>query len=150
MRLSILMGSVAAVALMGPAYALPDRYEQGYSCTGLTGVQCQQQQSRLEDGNRGFEKSHRGFEKSGTNVGPSGSSGVDANRSLAARGVTAGATDENELGDEIGDTAEEAGDTVSHTANEAGDAISHVAGEAGDAIGDAADEAGDAISDAFD
>lgn len=143
MRLSILMGSVAAVALMGPAYALPDRYEQGYSCTGLTGVQCQQQQSRLEDGNRGFEKS-------GTNVGPSGSSGVDANRSLAARGVTAGATDENELGDEIGDTAEEAGDTVSHTANEAGDAISHVAGEAGDAIGDAADEAGDAISDAFD
>lgn len=139
MRLSILMGSVAAVALMGPAYALPDRYEQGYSCTGLTGVQCQQRQSRLEDGNRGFEKS-------GTNVGPSGSSGVDANRSLVAGGVT----DENELGDEIGDTAEEAGDTVSHTANEAGDAISHVAGEAGDAIGDAADEAGDAISDAFD
>ena len=140
MRLSILMGSAAAVALMGPAYALPDRYEQGYSCTGLTGVQCQQQQSRLEDGNRAFEKS-------GIDPGPSSTGG---NRSLAARSFSGGEdSSDNELGDEIGDTADNATDAVSDTADEAGDAISHTADEAGEAISDAADEAGDAISDAF-
>ena len=129
MRLSILMGSVAAVALMGPAYALPDRYEQGNSCTGLTGVQCQQQQSRLEDGNRAFEKS-------GVRERPTGTQDT---RSLAARGVTGDSVNNDELGDEIGDTADEAGDAISKTANEAGDAISHAAGEAGDAISDVFD-----------
>ena len=51
MRSAILMGSVAAIALATPALALPDRYEQGYSCTGQ-GALCTQEQMRLEDGNR--------------------------------------------------------------------------------------------------
>jgi hypothetical protein len=57
-------------------------------------------------------------------------------------------SDDN-LSDEVGDTANDAGDTISHTANEAGDTISHTANEAGDSISHAADEAGDAIGDAF-
>ena len=57
MRSAILMGSVAAIALATPAFAVPDRYEQGYSCTGR-GVMCTQQQLRLEDGNRADEKAH--------------------------------------------------------------------------------------------
>ena len=55
MRSAILMGSVAAIALATPALALPDRYEQGYSCTGQ-GALCTQEQMRLEDGNRFDEK----------------------------------------------------------------------------------------------
>jgi hypothetical protein len=125
------MGSVAAVALVGSvgsAYAFPDRYEQGYACTGLTGMQCVQQQSKLEDGNRAFERS-------GVDTGPS----AGRDHSLAARGNFGNNVDssDNEVGDEISHTANEAGDAISHTADEAGDAISHAAGEAGDAISDA-------------
>ncbi len=129
MRSAILIGSVAAIALATPALALPDRYEQGYSCTGR-GAICTQQQLRLEDGNRFDEKSR---ETSAAING--GQNGVETQSAARA--------DSN---DGFGD---EAGDQIENTADEAGDEISEAADEAGDAIENAADEAGDAIDDAF-
>jgi hypothetical protein len=121
MRAKVLMGSVAAVALATPALALPDRYEQGYSCTGLSGVECQQLETRLEDGNRGDEK-----ERSGTATADAGDS---------VGGIGGAGDDDSEIGGEVGALANEAGDAAE---------------EAGAEIGEAADEAGDAIGDAFD
>jgi len=129
MRSAILMGSVAVVALATPAFAIPDRYEQGYSCTGW-GVMCTQQQLRLEDGNRFDEKSR------GTSAISNGQSSADETQNAARADSNDG-------------FADEAGDEISSTADEAGDEISNAADEAGDEIGDAADEVGDAIDDAF-
>lgn len=127
MRSAILMGSVAAIALATPALALPDRYEQGYSCTGR-GAMCTQQQLRLDDGNRFDERSNEASATTG---------GQDETQSAAR-------SDSN---DSFGD---EAGDQIENTADEAGDEISEEADEAGDAIENAADEAGDEIEDVFD
>jgi hypothetical protein len=124
MRSSILLSSVAVAALATPAFALPDRYEQGYSCTSM-GFNCLQQEMRHDDGNRAFDKGNEGA------VGAIGGGG------LAAR---AGDDDDDaDLGNEIGDAADEAGDEISAAADEAGDEISEAADEAGDAIGDAFD-----------
>ena len=124
MRSTILMGSVAAIALATPAMALPDRYEQGYSCTGQ-GAQCIQEQMRLDDGNRSSEK---GIDQS--NSGGQAAARSDSDNS------------DDSFGDEVGERAENAAD-------EAGDEISEGADEAGDAIDNAADEVGDEIGDAF-
>jgi hypothetical protein len=121
MRSSMLLSSVAVAALATPAFALPDRYEQGYSCTGM-GFDCLQQEMRHEDGNRAFDKG---------NERPVGGG------ALAAR--ASDDDDDTDLGDEIGDAADEAGDEISAAADEAGDEISEAADEAGDAIGDAFD-----------
>jgi hypothetical protein len=116
-------------ALATPAFALPDRYEQGYSCTGR-GAMCTQEQMRLEDGNRFDEKSRE------TSAIRGGQSGVDESQSA-------------ERPDSNDGFADEAGDEIENTADEAGDEISEAADETGDAIDNAADEAGDAIDDAF-
>jgi hypothetical protein len=124
MRSAILMGSVAAIALATPALALPDRYEQGYSCTGQ-GALCTQEQMRLEDGNRSSESGR-----------------IDqADRSQADAG-----SNSDEFGDNAENTADEAGDEINEAADEAGDEIGNAADEAGDEL----DEAGDEIGDAFD
>ena len=124
MRSALLLGSVAAAALAVPALALPDRYEQGYSCTGMDPL-CMQSQLRQEDGNRMDEKA----------------GGLNADRSTGATtaALSGGGDSDNELGDEIGDTADEAGDEISNAADEAGDAIGEAADDVGDAIGDAFD-----------
>ena len=57
MKSAILMTSVAVAALASPAFAAPDRYEQGSGCIGMSGTECVQTQMRLEDGNRATEKS---------------------------------------------------------------------------------------------
>lgn len=124
MRSSLLLSSVAMAALATPAFAMPDRYEQGYSCTGM-GVNCVQQELRHDDGNRAFDKSGPG----------AGNGGINNGVGLAARG----GDNDDDLSDEIGDTADEAGDEISAAADEAGDEISEAADEAGDAIGDAFD-----------
>jgi hypothetical protein len=135
MRSAILMGSVAAIALATPALALPDRYEQGYSCTGQ-GAICTQEQMRLDDGNRFDEKARA------SGVG-GGQSGVDESQSASRADSNDGFADE--AGDEIENTADEAGDEISGAADEAGDEIENAADEAGDEL----DEVGDAIDDAF-
>lgn len=135
MRSAILMGSVAAIALATPAFALPDRYEQGYSCTGR-GAICTQQQLRQEDGNRFDEKSNE------TSAAVSGRQD-DETQSASRADSNDGFADE--AGDEIENTADEAGDEISEAADETGDAIDNAADEAGDEL----DEAGDAIDDAF-
>lgn len=149
MRSAILMGSVAAIALATPALALPDRYEQGYSCTGM-GAVCTQEQLRLDDGNRFDEKGRSTSIGEGNTIDP-----TDADRSTqaAARASTDGFADSagddgfgDEVGDEIENTADEAGDEISEEADEAGDEIENAADEAGDEL----DEAGDDIEDAFD
>ena len=142
MRSAILMGSVAMVALAMPAFAAPDRYEQGYSCTGQ-GAMCTQQQLRLDDGNRGDEKTPAGAVN--RSIDQTGTDGSQA----AARTDN----DDNfgdEAGDEIENTSDEAGDEISDAADEAGDEIENTADEAGDEISDAADDVGDEVSDAFD
>jgi hypothetical protein len=126
MRSAILMGSVAAIALATPALALPDRYEQGYSCTGQ-GALCTQEQMRLEDGNRSSEKGR--IDQS------------SADRSQADTG-----SNSDEFGENAENTADEAGDEINEAADEAGDEIGNAADEAGDEL----DEAGDEIGDAFD
>ena len=134
MRSAILMGSVAAIALATPALALPDRYEQGYSCTGQ-GAICTQEQMRLEDGNRFDEKGSAAI----NSENGSGLSSQAANRSDS----------DDSFGDEVGEsaenTADEAGDEISEAADEAGDEIDNAADEAGDEL----DEVGDEIGDAF-
>lgn len=132
MRSAILMSSVAIAAMAAPAFALPDRYEPDYRCVG-TGPLCVQESLRTEDGNRGDEKS----------------SNVASDEGLGAA-TAARSGDDDDIGDEIGATADEAGDEISEAADEAGDEISAAADEAGDEISEAADEAGDEIGDAFD
>jgi gas vesicle protein len=136
------MGSVAMVALATPAFALPDRYEQGYSCTGQ-GAMCTQQQLRLDDGNRAAEKARADAVE--TEINQSGTE-----RSQAAERTDNDDSFADEAGDEIENTADEAGDEISDTADEAGDEIENAADEAGDEISDAADDVGDEVSDAFD
>jgi hypothetical protein len=130
MRSTILMSGVAAAALAMPAFAAPDRYDQGYSCSG--GAQCVQQQMRLEDGNRSMEKSH---ESVGDRDGTIGGGKTDS-RSISAERTGDG---DDEIGDEVGDAADDVGDEVSDAADEAGDEIDDAADEVGDAIGDAFD-----------
>lgn len=136
MKSAILMSSVAIAALAAPAFALPDRYEPGYRCVG-TGPLCVQESLRIEDGNRGDEKSG--------NVASDEGLGGAVGAATAAR-----SGDGDDIGDEIGATADEAGDEISEAADEAGDEISAAADEAGDEISEGADEAGDEIGDAFD
>jgi hypothetical protein len=133
MRSAILMGSVAAVALATPALALPDRYEQGYSCTGQ-GAICTQEQMRLEDGNRFDEKGTAALNSDNQGFGQSEGSQTAARSSNDDFG-----------GNEIENTADEAGDEIDEAADEAGDEIENAADEAGDEIDDAADEIGDAF-----
>jgi hypothetical protein len=131
------MGSAAMVAALAtPAFALPDRYEQGYSCTGR-GAMCTQQQLRLDDGNRADEKPGGGTAINGeaTTIDQSGD-----------RSQAAARNSDDSFGDEIENTADEAGDEISEAADEAGDAIGNAADEAGDEL----DEVGDEIGDAFD
>jgi gas vesicle protein len=139
MRSAILMGSVAMVALATPAFALPDRYEQGYSCTGQ-GAMCTQQQLRLDDGNRAEEKARAAAVDTDGSIDQSGTE-----RSQAAARTDNDDNFGDEAGDEIENTADEAGDEISDTADEAGDEIENAADEAGDEISDAADEVGDAF-----
>jgi hypothetical protein len=122
------MGSVAAVALATPAIAGPDRYEQGYSCTGR-GALCTQQEMRLDDGNRSDEKA--------------------GNPSFGEQDRVSESQNASNADSSDGNFGDEAADEVGETADEAGDAISNAADEAGDEIGEAADEVGDAIDDAF-
>ena len=134
MKSTLLMSSVAVAALAAPAFAGPDRFDQGTGCTGMSGTECVQAQMRLEDGNRLSEKS---------------SSNTIDNTAAASTGGTfsaARAGDSDDFGDEVGAVADDA----SGLASEAGAGIASAANDAGDAISDAADEAGDAISDAFD
>ena len=131
MRSAILMGSVAAVALAMPALALPDRYEQGYSCIGQ-GALCTQEQMRLEDGNRFSEKAR---------IDQSNSDRSQA----AARAEDSGDSFGDEVGESAENTADEAGDEIDEAADEAGDEIDNAADEAGDEL----DEVGDEIGDAF-
>jgi hypothetical protein len=134
MRSAILMGSVAAVAFATPALALPDRYEQGYSCTGQ-GAQCTQEQLRLEDGNRFDEKGNTAV--SSENQGFGQSSG---DQSQAAARTRSDDDFGGQPADEVESAADEAGDEIESTADEAGDEIENAADEAGDEIDDAADE----------
>jgi hypothetical protein len=136
------MSSAFMVALAAPAFAGPDRYDQGYSCSGF-GQRCVQQQMRLEDGNRAFEKSDGALSNRGDGIG-------------AGRSITAARTDNHnddtvadEVGDNIDAAADEAGDAIGEAANDTGDAISNAADEAGDALGEAANDIGDEIDDAF-
>jgi hypothetical protein len=112
---TLLMSSVAVAALATPAFAAPDRFDQGYSC--MAGTECVQQQMRLEDGNRASEKPSGDIESTGT-----------AGGSIAAARL--GDSDSDDFGDEVGDEANdlasEAGDEISEAADEAGDAISDV------------------------
>ena len=135
MRSAILMGSVAAIALATPALALPDRYEQGYSCTGQ-GALCTQEQLRLEDGNR-FDEKGNALNTDSQGFGQSGSQSAARSDNDDFGG---------EPGDEIENTADEAGDEIDEAADEAGDEIDNAADEAGDEL----DEVGDEIGDAFD
>jgi hypothetical protein len=128
MKSTLLMSSMAVAALTTPAFAGPDRFDQGYSC--MAGTECVQHQMRLEDGNRASERPGGDIESTGTAGGSI----------TAARAVH---SDSDDFGDEVGD---EANDLTS----EAGEGFSNAADEAGDEISEAADEAGDAISDAFD
>ena len=139
MRSAILMGSVALVALAGPAFALPDRYEQGYSCTGA-GVMCTQELMR-EDGNKFDDKA---VDAAATGEGALNTTSTD--RSLAAARTTGDDNFGSSAADEVENTADEAGDEISEEVDEAGDEIENAADEAGDEL----DEAGDDVEAVFD
>jgi len=140
MKSAILMTSVAVAALAAPAWAEPDRFENG-CMAGVNAAPCVQQQL-TNDGGAG-PVSHSATD-GGTGAGLGGFG------STAAAARIGNSSDNDSFGNEVGDAADEAGDTVGHAANEAGDAIGHTADEAGESIGHAADEAGDAIGGAFD
>ncbi|WP_162916877.1 hypothetical protein [Dongia deserti] len=152
MRSSILLSSVAIVAFAAPAFAIPDRYEQGYGCTGLTGVECMRHQMLLEDGDRRFENATE------ASVPDDASDDVTEATDLAARTNATGEFDEEgdveeaaeDAGDEISDLADDTGDEISDFAEDAGSEIEDTAEDAGAEIADAADDAGDAVADAFD
>src|SRR5689334_14760070 len=142
MRSALFMSSALMVALAGPAFAGPDRYDQGYGCTDY-GQRCVQQQISLEDGNRAFEKSDGALSNQGDGIG-------------VGRSLTAARTDihnddtvADEVGDSIDSAANDAGDAIGEAANDTGDAISNAADDAGDALGEAANDIGDEIDDAF-
>jgi hypothetical protein len=139
MKATILMTSVAAAALAAPAFAAPDRYEQGHSCTGM-GSHCIQEQMRLEDGNRLDEKPGNAAAINGSDQ-----DGTPSGTLSASRGE-----DDDSFANEAGDVAHDTGDEVSLAADEAGDEISNAAEDVGDEVGGAADDVGDAVSDVFD
>ena len=139
MRATILMGSVAAIALAMPALAEPDRFEQG-NCAGASSAQCIQTQM-MEDGNRVSEKEAN----PALNTAP----GTVGTGTINNTGISGSTGDDDEVDDEVGEEANEIGEGVSNTADEAGEEIGDAADEVGDEVGDAADEAGDAIDDAF-
>jgi len=122
------MGSVAAIALAVPALAEPDRFEQG-SCASASSAQCIQNQM-MEDGNRISDKQAG----RSLNTAP----GTVGTGTISNTGITGSAGDDEEVGDAIGEEA-----------NEIGEGAANAADEAGDEIGEAADEIGDAIDDAF-
>ena len=99
--------------------ALPDRYEQGYSCTGQ-GALCTQEQLRLEDGNSFDEKGRNAIDP------------VTGDRSQSAARQDSNDGFADDAGEEIENTADEAGDEISEAADEAGDEIENAADEAGD------------------
>lgn len=140
MKSAILMTSVAVAALAAPAWAGPDRFENG-CMAGVNSAPCIQQQLTNDGGAGPVSRS---------DAGGSNGAGLGGFGSTAAAARIGNSNDDDSLANEVGDTADEAGDTVGHAASEAGDAIGHTADEAGDSIGHAADEAGDAIGDAFD
>lgn len=156
MRSAILLGSAAMVGVLAtPAFALPDRYEQGYGCAGATTCT---QQLRQEDGNRFDEKGgNRPTAGDNRNVTGQGfGQGGFGQPAPAARTGGDDDGDDNEIGDDVENAADETGDAIDNAADETGDEVGEVANEggdvadeAGDAIGGAADEAGDAIDDAF-
>ena len=132
---AILMTSVAMAALAAPAFAGPDRYDQGLGCDSMSNAMCVQQQLKLDDGNRIGERTNE------TATGVNGAGGTGGATLSASRPSDTG--NDETFGGEVGGS-------VAHAEDEAGDAISNTADEAGDTIGHAAGEAGDAISDAFD
>jgi len=111
MRSAILMGSVAMAALATPALAGPDRYDQGYSCTGQA-AECIQQEMRLEDGNRFDNKSPE-------------ATAINSDEGAIGEAQTAASADDTDDDDNFGaavdDAADEAGDEISDAANEVGD-----------------------------
>jgi hypothetical protein len=136
------MSSAFMAALATPAFAGPDRYDQGYSCIGV-GQRCVQQQMSLEDGNRAFEKGDASLSNRGDGIG-------------IEHSITAARTDNHnddtvadKVGDNIDAAADDAGDAIGEAANDTGDAISNAADDAGDALGEAANDIGDEIDDAF-
>jgi hypothetical protein len=134
MKSAILMTSVAVAALAAPAWAGPDRFEQGCRY-GVSAAPCVQQNLTNHGGKP---------RQSGPNGGLSGGAlGGFGNTAAVSR--TSQSNSDDSLSDEVGDTANEAGNAINHTANEAGDTIGHAADEAGDSIGHAANEAGDAF-----
>jgi hypothetical protein len=150
MKSAILMTSVAVAALASPAFAGPDRFDQGSSCIGMSGAECVQAQMRLEDGNRAAERPGPAVDSGDATASTGAISGTSATASgTSATAFGARSADDEDLGDEVGDEAEEIGDEVSDTADEVGDEVGDTADEAGDDIADAADEAGDAISSPF-
>jgi len=131
---AILMTSVAMAALAAPAFAGPDRYDQGLGCDSMSNAMCVQQQLKLDDGNRIGERTNE------TATGVNGAGGTTTGATLSASRPSDTGNDETfggEVGGSIAHAEDEAGDTISNTADEAGDAISNAADEAGDAIGDA-------------
>ena len=142
MRSALLMSSALMMAVAAPAFAAPDRYDQGYSCIGM-GQRCEQQQMRLEDGNRAVEKSHDSLSNRSDRIGAGGA--LTAARTDSSNDDTVA----DEVGDNIDEAANDAGDAIGEAANDTGDAIDNTADEAGDAIGEAANDIGDEIDDAF-
>lgn len=105
------MSTVAIAAFATPAFALPDRYEQGYSCTGADPI-CIQQQLRPGDGNR--------------EDGPAGARNgeADGGVGVAAAGFRGGDSgDDNDFGSEISNAADEAGDAIGDAADDVGDTV---------------------------
>jgi hypothetical protein len=143
---TILLAGVATAALASSAWALPDRYEGESGCVGASGSGCTQAADIIQT-NQGNVPSEKSAEVASTGNSAAGDPVIDR-APLASRAVDE--DDDEDVSDEIGDTAEEVGDDVGDEAEETGDDIADAASEIGDEAGDAADEAGDAIGDAFD
>lgn len=143
---TILLAGVATAALASSAWALPDRYEGETGCVGASGSGCTQAADIIQT-NQGNVPSEKNAEVAST--GNSAASGLGIDRALlGSRALDE--DDDEDVSDEIGDTAEDVGDDVGDEAEEAGDDVADAASELGDEAGDVADEAGDAIGDAFD
>ena len=143
---TILLAGVATAALASSAWALPDRYEGETGCIGASGSGCTQAANLIQT-NQGNLPSEKNAEVASTENNAVRDLGI--NQSVLGNRATDDDGDED-VTDEIGDTAEDLGDEVGDEAEEAGDDIADAASEFGDEAGDVADEAGDAIGDAFD
>lgn len=144
MKTMLLVG-VATAALASSAWALPDRYEGETGCVGASGSGCVADPSMIQT-NQGNVPSEKA-EVASTENNAVRDLGID--QSVLGNRATDDDGDED-VADEIGDTAENLGDEVGDEAEETGDDIADAASEFGDEAGDVADEAGDAIGDAFD